>query len=182
MPSFSNTLVILNYRLLTPDCRLLAARSLKLPLIQKMQVKICSYEKFPTLGYMKETKKHNSVPEPTRSELEILQVLWQHGPSTVRFVNDILNEQKREVQYTSTLKLMQIMADKGLLTRDESNMKHIYSAAEEETRTKEFLLERFVNTMYNGSASKLMMQLLGNKKTSKKEIETIKELIKKLDK
>jgi len=131
---------------------------------------------------MKENKKENAVPEPTKSELEILQVLWQHGPSTVRFVNDKLNEQKREVQYTSTLKLMQIMSDKGLLTRDATNMKHIYSAAEEESKTKEFLLERFVNTLYNGSASNLMMQLLGNKKTSKKEIETIKELIKKLDK
>jgi BlaI family penicillinase repressor len=131
---------------------------------------------------MKEPKKENTLPEPTRSELEILQVLWQYGPSTVRFVNDKLNEQRREVQYTSTLKLMQIMADKGLLTRDETNMKHIYKAAEEESKTKEFLLERFVNTLYNGSASNLMMQILGNKKTSKKEIDIIKELIKKLDK
>ena len=130
---------------------------------------------------MKESKKENTLPEPTKSELEILQVLWQHGPSTVRFVNDKLNEEKREVQYTSTLKLMQIMTDKGLLTRDETNMKHVYSAAEEESKTKEFLLERFVNTLYNGSASNLMMQLLGNKKTSKKEIETIKELIKKME-
>ena len=130
---------------------------------------------------MKGNKKENVLPEPTRSELEILQVLWQHGPSTVRFVNDKLNELKREVQYTSTLKLMQIMADKGLLTRDQTNMKHVYSAAEEENKTKELLLERFVNNLYNGSASTLMMQLLGNKKTSKKEIETIKDLIKKMD-
>jgi len=130
---------------------------------------------------MKEINKENSLPEPTRSELEILQVLWQHGPSTVRFVNNTLNEQKREVQYTSTLKLMQIMADKGLLTRDETQMKHVYSVAEEENKTKSFLLERFVNSMYNGSASSMLMQLLGNKKTSKKEIEAIKELIKKYD-
>ena len=120
--------------------------------------------------------------EPTKSELEILQVLWEHGPSTVRFVNDILNEQKRTVQYTSTLKLMQIMVDKQLLTRDESQMKHIYIPAEEEQVTKNYLLERFVETMYKGSASSLMMQLLGNKKTSKKELEAIKELIKKMDK
>lgn len=130
---------------------------------------------------MKENKKENSLPEPTKSELEILQVLWQCGPSTVRSVNNILNEQKREVQYTSTLKLMQIMADKGLLLRDESQMKHVYSVAEEESKTKSFLLERFVNSMYNGSASSMLMQLLGNKKTSKKEIDAIKELIKKLD-
>ena len=86
-------------------------------------------------------KKQEQQPlEPTKAELEILQVLWQHGPSTVRLVNDKLNEEKRGVQYTSTLKLMQIMSDKGLLTRDESNMKHIYSAAEEENKTKEFLV------------------------------------------
>src|SRR5919112_2910529 len=106
-------------------------------------------------------------PEPTRSELEILQVLWQHGASTVRFVNDKLNEEKREVNYTSTLKLMQIMLEKGLLTRDDSQMKHVYAAAEEENKTKGLLLNRFVDTLYNGSASNLMMQLLGNKKTSK---------------
>jgi len=109
-------------------------------------------------------------------------VLWEHGPATVRFVNDKLNEQKRAVQYTSTLKLMQIMAEKGILKRDESNMKHIYSPAMEEQKTKGFLLERFVDSMYNGSASSLMMQLLGNKKTSKKELQAIKDMLKKLDK
>ena len=131
---------------------------------------------------MKEDIKDNKSNEPTKSELEILQVLWKHGPSTVRFVNDTLNEMKRVVQYTSTLKLMQIMAEKGILKRDESNMKHIYSPAMEEQKTKGFLLERFVDSMYNGSASSLMMQLLGNKKTSKKELQAIKDLLKKLDK
>ncbi|MFL5740020.1 MAG: BlaI/MecI/CopY family transcriptional regulator [Flavisolibacter sp.] len=131
---------------------------------------------------MKGNKKESKVlPEPTRSELEILQILWQHGPSTVRFVNDHLNAEKREVQYTSTLKLMQIMVEKALLTRDDRQMKHVYSAAVEESRTKNFLLQRFVDTMFNGSASSLMVQLLGNKKTSKKEIEQIKELINKID-
>lgn len=129
---------------------------------------------------MKQENSH--TVEPTKSELEILQVLWAHGPSTVRFVNDMLNEQKRSVQYTSTLKLMQIMVDKQLLTRDESQMKHIYIPAAEEKKTKGFLLERFVDTMYNGSASSLLMQLLGNKKTSKKELAAIKELVKQLDK
>ena len=127
-------------------------------------------------------KKKETNIEPTRSELEILQVLWQHGPSTVRFVNDQLNEQKREVQYTSTLKLMQIMVEKGLLRRDESQMKHIYSAVAEENKTKGFLLERFINSLYNGSASQLMMQLIGNKKTSNKELEAIKELLNKTGK
>lgn len=131
---------------------------------------------------MKAFKKENGPVEPTKSELEILQVLWQHGPSTVRFVNDRLNEQKREVQYTSTLKLMQIMVEKGLLSRDDSQMKHVYSPIAGESQTKGFLLDKFVDTMYNGSASRLMMQLLGNKKTSRKEIDAIKELIKKMDK
>lgn len=127
-------------------------------------------------------RENASLPEPTKSELEILQVLWQHGPCTVRFVNDQLNEQKREVQYTSTLKLMQIMVEKGLLKRDESSMKHVYSPAQEETKTKGFLLDRFVDAMYNGSASKLMMQLLGSKKASKKELEEIRALLDKMNK
>jgi len=130
----------------------------------------------------KKKSKSPAVPEPTRSELEILQVLWQHGPSTVRFVNDKLNEEKRAVQYTSTLKLMQIMYEKKLLKRDESSMKHVYSPAMEEQRTKSFLLDRFVDSMFNGSASTLMMQLLGNKKTSKEELDAIRELLNKLDK
>jgi BlaI family transcriptional regulator, penicillinase repressor len=120
--------------------------------------------------------------EPTKSELEILQVLWKYGPSTVRFVNDTLNEQKRAVQYTSTLKLMQIMTEKKMLSRDESNMKHIYIATIEEEKTKSFLLNRFVDAMFNGSASSLMIQLLGNKKTSQKELDEIKKLLEQLDK
>ena len=131
---------------------------------------------------MKAKKGVQKASEPTKSELEILQVLWQHGPSTVRFVNDQLNETKREVQYTSTLKLMQIMVEKGLLERDETSMKHIYSATQEEQKTKDVLLERFVDILYNGSAGKLMMQLLGSNKTSKEELDEIRELLKKMNK
>jgi BlaI family transcriptional regulator, penicillinase repressor len=127
-------------------------------------------------------KSGNIVPEPTKSELEILQVLWQHGPATVRTVNDQLNAEKRSVQYTSTLKLMQIMVEKGILNRDQSSMKHVYSAAWDEQKTKGQLLDRFVDSMYKGSASSLMMQLLGNKKTSKKELLAIKELLENLGK
>jgi len=119
--------------------------------------------------------------EPTKSELEILQVLWKSGPSTVRFVNDTLNEEKRSVQYTSTLKLMQIMSEKGMLVTDKSNMKHIYSATVEERKTKSFLLEKFVDNLYNGSSSSLMMQLLGNKKTTKQELDEIRSMLDKLE-
>jgi len=129
---------------------------------------------------MKQSKKNK--PEPTKSELEILQVLWQYGPSTVRFVNDKLNEQKRSVQYTSTLKLMQIMAEKKLLARDDSHMKHVYKPAVEEKTTKSYLLQKFVYTMYNGSVSSLIMQLFGNKKPSKKELQAIRELLNKYEK
>ena len=131
---------------------------------------------------MKQESLDNKSTEPTKSELEILQILWKHGPSTVRFVNDTLNEMKRAVQYTSTLKLMQIMAEKKMLTRDQSSMKHIYHAAIEEQKTKSALLEKFVDAMYNGSASSLMLQLLGNKKTSKKELQAIKDMLTQLDK
>ena len=129
--------------------------------------------------------KQKNIPadaEPTKSELEILQVLWKNGPSTVRFVNERLNEQKRSVQYTSTLKLMQIMVEKNLLVRDESNMKHVYASRIDEDKTKSALLSRFVDAMFNGSASSLVMQLLGNKKSSTREIKEIKDLLNKLDK
>jgi predicted transcriptional regulator len=132
---------------------------------------------------MKSSKKDNiTQSEPTKSELEILQVLWQYGPSTVRFVNDKLNEQKREVNYMSTQKLMLIMLDKGFVTKDASQMTHIYKAAVEEGKTKGYLLDRVVDNLFNGSASSLMMQLLGNKKMSAEDLEEFKELIKKLDK
>lgn len=132
---------------------------------------------------MKENKvQSNDKIEPTKSELEILQVLWKYGPSNVRFVNNKLNESTRTVQYTSTLKLMQIMHAKGMLKRDDTNMTHIYSPAEAENKTKNYLLDRFVNSMYGGSASSLVMQLLGNKKTSKKELKLIKDLLKDIDK
>lgn len=138
--------------------------------------------KISYLYYVKQKKIEAAKIEPTKSELEILQVLWQHGPSTVRFVNDKLNEQKRAVQYTSTLKLMQIMVEKKMLKRDESNMKHIYIPLMDEQKTKGVLLGRFVDSMFNGSASSLVMQLLGNKKSSKKELQEIKDLLNKLDK
>lgn len=126
--------------------------------------------------------ENNPQSEPTKSELEILQVLWKNGPSTVRFVNDYLNEQKRVVQYTSTLKLMQIMTEKEMLLRDASNMKHVYSPAIEENQTKTVLLDKFIDTMFNGSSTNLMMQLLGNKKTSQEELDAIRAMLDQLDK
>jgi len=119
--------------------------------------------------------------KPTESELEILQLLWEHGPVSVRFVHEIL-EQQKEVGYTTTLKLMQIMAEKGLVTRDTSNRTHIYQAAVSEESTQKNLLEKFVDSTFRGSAMKLVMQALGNNKASKEELEQIKDLIQKIEK
>lgn len=143
---------------------------------------MCDVRFLSYLGVMK-VRKENSARDtvPTKAEMDVLQVLWKHGPSTVRFVHDTLNEQKEAVQYTSTLKLMQVMVEKEMLTRDETNMKHIYRAALEEEKTKGTLLTRFVDSMYEGSVSNLMVALLGNDKTSDKELEVLKEMLKKLD-
>lgn len=119
--------------------------------------------------------------EPTKSELEILQVLWTGGAATVRAVNEELNK-KREVAYSSTLKIMQLMHAKGMLLRDKSEMTHIYFAAIKEEPTKKILLRKFIDALYNGSPSQLMMQLLGDSKKSKKELALLKELVDKLDK
>src|SRR5215831_15204667 len=105
---------------------------------------------------MKSKEHGTKIIEPTKAELEILQILWENGPSTVRFVNDTLNEQKRKVQYSSTLKLMQIMADKGILLRNESQMKHVYRPAAEEKRVMGHLARKFVDTLYGGSPTNLM--------------------------
>ena len=120
-------------------------------------------------------------PAPTESELEILQVLWQMGPCTVRQVNDILNE-RREIGYTTTLKLLQIMAEKQLVSRDTSDRVHIYHAAVGESSTQQRLLKHFVDTLFRGSASQLVMQALGNHEASSEELDEIKSLIEKIEK
>lgn len=114
--------------------------------------------------------------QPTDSELEILQILWQNGAMTVRAVNDLLNEQ-REVGYTTTLKMMQIMLEKGLATRDTSQRTHIYSAAVEEQKTQQSLLKKFVNTTFRGSAMQLMLSALGDSKMSQRELDELRKMI-----
>lgn len=120
---------------------------------------------------------------PTESELEILQILWKKGPSTVREINDLLsNDQDKNIGYTTTLKIMQIMFEKGLVKRDDSQRTHIYSAAVREGKIQSALLDRFLNAAYKGSASKLALQLLGNHKTTPDELAAIKALIDQLEK
>jgi predicted transcriptional regulator len=120
---------------------------------------------------------------PTESELEILQILWKKGPSTVREINDLLsNDQDKSIGYTTTLKFMQIMYEKGLLKRDDSQRTHIYTAAVREGKIQSALLNRFLNAAYKGSASKLALQLLGNHETTPDELAEIKALIDQLEK
>ena len=129
---------------------------------------------------MNNENRLEELPEPTRAQLEILQVLWKNGPSTVRFVNDHLNQQKQSLSYTSTLKLMQIMHEKGMLQRDESSMTHVYSTQLEEGRTKGVVLKKFVDSMYNGSVRSIMLELLGNDQTTSKQWDKIKDLLNQL--
>jgi BlaI family transcriptional regulator, penicillinase repressor len=119
---------------------------------------------------------------PTKAELEALKILWEHGPSTVRFVHDILNQEIKNVGYTSTLKMMQVMTEKGMVKRDEAKMTHIYHPLLQEQQTMGLLAERFVQNMYNGSISSLLVAFMQNKKSSKKELKEVKELLRKLDK
>ena len=118
--------------------------------------------------------------KPTDAELAILHVLWANGPSTVRQVYEKLN-QSREVGYTTALKLMQIMYEKGLLIRDEEARSHTYTANVSEEDTQRTLVDRFVETAFRGSASKLVMQVLGQHKASREELDEIKALLDNLN-
>lgn len=118
--------------------------------------------------------------KPTDSELEILQILWEKGPQSVRNVNELLN-QNREVGYTTTLKIMQIMHEKNLVNRDDSSRTHIYDASVKEEDIQRHLLNKFVDTAFRGSAARLIMQALGNGKASPKELDEIKTLIEQLE-
>ena len=115
-------------------------------------------------------------PKPTDAELEILQVLWQDGPATVRTVNEQLSK-SREVGYTTTLKIMQLMLEKGLVQRDDEGRSHIYRAAVREQDTQGLLLDRFVDATFGGSALKLVMQALGHRRTSPGELAQIRRLL-----
>ncbi|MCK7553907.1 BlaI/MecI/CopY family transcriptional regulator [Chitinophaga sedimenti] len=113
---------------------------------------------------------------PTESELDILGILWEKGPSTVREVHEIL-EQRKEAGYTTTLKLMQIMHDKGLLSRDTSSKTHVYEALVSQEKTQQQLLNKMIDTVFNGSASQLVMQALGNHRSSPEELDAIRRYL-----
>lgn len=117
--------------------------------------------------------------KPTEGEMEILQVLWKNGNCTVREVHEELN--KKDSGYTTTLKLMQIMLEKGLVDRDASAKTHIYRSLISQEQTQQQLVDKMIDNVFNGSAARLVMQALGNKTASQEEIDLIKAYLDNLE-
>jgi predicted transcriptional regulator len=115
-------------------------------------------------------------PQPTPAEFEILRVLWHRGSSTVRDVHDAVRD-THPVGYTTILKLLQIMAEKGLVARDESARSHVYRAAISEDRTKRRLVSELVDRAFDGSAANLIMQALAARRVSPGELRQIRQLL-----
>ncbi len=121
--------------------------------------------------------------KPTEAELEILHILWADGAQSVRYINDKLNEHRDpSVGYTTTLKTMQVMNEKGLLVRDDSARSHIYMAALPQMETQRNLVNHFVESAFKGSAMQLVMEALGNHNASHGELAEIKALIEQMEK
>jgi BlaI family penicillinase repressor len=121
-------------------------------------------------------KADESRYQPTPSELEILHVLWNRGPSTVREIHDELSKEK-ELGYTSALKLLQIMTTKGLVTRTEEQRAHVYSASEPAESTKQQMATDVLQRVFRGSASQLMQHALSGTRSSRSEIDEIRRLL-----
>jgi BlaI family penicillinase repressor len=117
--------------------------------------------------------------KPTESELEILQVLWEKDQASVREVHEELLQSK-DVGYTTTLKLMQIMFEKGLVKRDDTFKTHIYQASVSKEKTQKHLVGKMINTLFGGSPTELVLQALGNHKASAAELEEIQRLLNNL--
>ena len=118
--------------------------------------------------------------KPTEKELEILQILWEKGASSVGDVHETMGGEARN-GYTTILKLMQIMHEKGLVTRQKSGKLHLYKAVPSQEKTRKQVVEKLINTVFQGSAAQLVMSALGQKKSSPEELREIKEYLKKLE-
>ncbi|MGN6193630.1 MAG: BlaI/MecI/CopY family transcriptional regulator [Ginsengibacter sp.] len=123
---------------------------------------------------------NSKFSKPTESEMEILQVLWELGPSTVREVHDVLSETK-DSGYTTTLKLMQIMNEKGLLNRNDESKTHVYSSAVKKESVQKQVVSKMINGLFKGSSAKLVMHALGNHRASKEEIMEIKKYLDEIE-
>jgi predicted transcriptional regulator len=120
--------------------------------------------------------RNTPPPRPTDAELAILRVLWERGPSTVRQVHDVLSKD-RPAAYTTALKLLQIMTEKGLVRRDESDRTHIYHSRLSEEQTQRQLIRDLLDRAFGGSASKLVMQALAARRATPEELGEIRKLI-----
>ena len=118
--------------------------------------------------------------KPTESELEVLKVLWQMGRATVKQVNEEINKTK-ETGYTTTLKIMQIMFEKGLVSKNADGKQHIFESKIGEEDTQKSLLNRFIDSTFQGNAMSLVMQALGNHHASEEELSELKKLIQQLE-
>ena len=130
------------------------------------------------LSYNEVMAKKTSLPKPTDAELELLQVLWSCGPPTVRQEHESL---PKATGYTTTLKILQKMADKGLVVRDESQKSHIYRAAMKAESTQRQLVRHLLKYAFSGSPGKLVMQALSEQKATSDEIEQIRDLLRQLE-
>ncbi|WP_306598628.1 BlaI/MecI/CopY family transcriptional regulator [Geothrix sp. 21YS21S-2] len=119
---------------------------------------------------------NHPLPRPTDGELAILRVLWDRGPSTVRQIHEVLAGEK-DLGYTSVLKLLQVMTEKNLVTRDERERSHVYQAAQSAERTREHLVGDLLDRAFGGSAAKLVIQALSSRKTSRAELDEIRALL-----
>jgi predicted transcriptional regulator len=119
-------------------------------------------------------------PQPTDGELEVLRILWTNGPSTVKQVHKVVNKDRPTV-YTTTLKVMQVMREKGLLVRNDSKYRHIYRPALPEEKTQRQLVIDFLERTFSGSTEKLMMHLLSAKKISAKERAKIRKMLDEIE-
>jgi|SRR5690242_13847100 len=117
---------------------------------------------------------------PTEKELEILQILWKKGPVAVKDVHEEMGGEEQN-GYTTILKLMQIMHEKGLVSRQRSGKLHLYEAVASQQHTREFMVDKMINTVFQGSAMQLVMSALGNSKSSKEELSEIKRYLEKLE-
>ena len=117
------------------------------------------------------------APRPTDAELSILRILWERGPSTVRHVHELLAQERPGAVYTTALKLLQIMAEKGLVERDERDRTHIYRARLSEETTQRQLVRDLLDRAFGGSAGKLVMQALATKRASAEELKDIRQAI-----
>ena len=120
--------------------------------------------------------KQEPLQKPTASELEILRVLWERGPSTVREVHEAFSE-KKDIGYTTVLKLLQIMTAKGTVRRNEEQRAHVYEACQPATETKRQLVGDVLQRVFEGSASELMIHALEGRRTSKKELDELRRLL-----